>query len=507
MKASAQKLKHEWRITLVLFLVLLSCYAYTFPRWADWNQNSRLDLVMAIVDQGTVSIDDYYENTGDYAVYEGHHYSTKAPGSALLGVPVYWAFRQVIDSSAVTSIVGRLTSSPAVERTLEEGGTGLLPAKLHFAMALYVVTFFVASVPTALLGVVLYRFTGHYSSSLAHRIWVTLSYGLATSAFPYAGSYYGHQIVAALLFISFYLIFLITRQTVKPIVLPLVGFLMGYAVITEYPTALIAGALFVYAFFRLPKKAWAAWLIPGGIVPGIIWMIYNYQIYRKPIAFGYLYAPLYVDKNNVGFFSLVYPHFDALWGITFSSYRGLFFLSPVLLLAVLGFYHFGRTRGYRSEFLVCLWATVSFFLFNGSSVMWEGGYAVGPRYLLPMLPFMALPLIFFAERWGKHGWAKATMAVLSLWSILAVWIETLGGQSFPVWTSNPLIDYSLLNLVRGDIARNIGTVLGLSGWLSLLPLLVILTALFGFLIFEGRRQAEGMSTAGLPRLDLQQEVE
>jgi hypothetical protein len=470
--------RSERQTAILIFVILLSCYTYFFPRWASWNQNSRLDLVMAIVDQGTVSIDDYYENTGDYAVYNGHHYSTKAPGSSLLGVPAYWLFRQVINSRIVTDVVGALASNRAVVGTLQEEGTGLLSDKLYFALALYVVTIATVSIPSALLGVVLYTFTGQYSSSQIRRVWVTLAYGLATSAFPYSGSYLGHQMVAALLFLSFYLLFLTARETIKPAILPLVGFLMGYAVITEYPTALIAGALFLYAVVRLPKRIWAAWLIPGGLAACAIWMAYNYQIYQSPIGFGYLYAPLYTDRNNVGFFSLVYPHFDALWGITFSSYRGLFFLSPVMLLAVPGFVRFGRARQWRPEFLVCLWSTISFFLFNGSSVMWQGGYAIGPRYILPMLPFMALALIFFAEKWGRSRWVRGAMAVLTLWSLLFVWAETLGGQGFPDWTRNPLVNYSLPRLLQGDIARNWGTVAGLPGWASLLPLAVILGLLF-----------------------------
>jgi hypothetical protein len=481
MKAFIGKSRQEWYVSLVLFLILLTCYTYIFPRWADWNQNSRMDLVMAIVDQGTVSIDDYYQNTGDYAVYEGHHYVTKAPGTSLLGVPVYWAFRQIVSSPIVTSVLNRLTSNQAVAGTLQEAGTGLLPDKLYFSLALYAVTLFTVSMPAALLGAVLYHFTGYYSSSQKHRVWVTLTYGLATSAFPYSGSYFGHQIVAALLFLSFYLIFLISKEVIKPTLLPLIGFLMGFAVITEYPTALIAGAIFVYAYFRLPKKAWVAWLVLGGIWPGVMWMIYNYQIYQKPIAFGYLYAPLYTDKNNVGFFSLTYPHFDALWGITFSAYRGLFFLSPIMLLAIPGFYYFGRARERWPEFFVSLWATVSFFLFNGSSVMWEGGYAVGPRYILPMLPFMALAMIFFAEQWGRDKWAKTTLRFLTLWSVLFVWAETIGGQSFPDWNLNPLFTYSLPKLVQGDIARNWGTIAGLPGWASLIPLALILAALFWWL--------------------------
>ena len=59
------------RQEFILFLILLASYTYFFPRWADWNQNSRLDLVLAIVAQHSVTIDTYYQNTGDYAYFEG----------------------------------------------------------------------------------------------------------------------------------------------------------------------------------------------------------------------------------------------------------------------------------------------------------------------------------------------------------------------------------------------------------------------------------------------------
>jgi len=474
-------------IAINLFLLLLVCYTYFFPRWADWNQNSRLNLVMAIVDQRTLYIDAYYDGytaTGDYAEYEGHIYSTKAPGSAFLGVPVYWAFQKIAGGGVARRALGFLRTNEAIGSTLTVGGSGLLPEKLHSALALSVVTFFTVSIPSALLGVVLYRFAGHFVCSRTTRIWVALVHGLATSAFPYAASFYGHQIVAVLLFAAFYLAFLIGRGRLKPLFALGIGLMLGYAVITEYPAALIAGAVFLYLYHRLPRKRWIGLTALGGMLPGLLWMIYNYAIFHRPIAFGYQHAPLFRDVNTTGFFSLVYPQPEALWGITFSSYRGLLFLCPVLLLALPGFYYFFRKGGLRAEFAVCLYSVVAFFLFNSSSVMWDGGFAIGPRYLVPMLPFMVLPIIFFINVHGSRPWIKGLVALLTIWSLLFVWAETIGGQSFPDWTLNPLIDYSLPNLKNGDIARNIGTVLGLPGWLSLLPLLTLLTLLLGLLLSQ-----------------------
>ena len=144
------------RLEVCIFLILLASYVYFLPRWADWNQNSRLDLVLAIVDQGTLCIDDYYQNTGDYALFEGHYYSDKAPGTSFLGIPIYWVFKQVIGLEPVGKMVSRLEANPALTNTLLEGGTGLQAGKVYFALALTFVTLLTVSIPSAFLGVLLY---------------------------------------------------------------------------------------------------------------------------------------------------------------------------------------------------------------------------------------------------------------------------------------------------------------------------------------------------------------
>jgi hypothetical protein len=61
-----------------------------------------------------------------------------------------------------------------------------------------------------------------------------------------------------------------------------------------------------------------------------------------------------------------------------------------------------------------------------------------------------------------------------------VWIQTTGGQVFPpVFTdegasiTNPLFQYSLPLVTKGDIANNWGMVAGLQGLLSFIPLFVV----------------------------------
>ena len=64
--------------------VLLGCVTFFsfiyFYEGGGWNQNSRFDLLRAMVERHTLQIDAYHENTQDKAHLRGHYYSDKAPG-------------------------------------------------------------------------------------------------------------------------------------------------------------------------------------------------------------------------------------------------------------------------------------------------------------------------------------------------------------------------------------------------------------------------------------------
>ncbi len=460
-----------------LFAMLLISYGYFFPRWAMWGANTKLNLAMAIVDRGTLSIEEYYQGAGytkDYALYKGVHYSDKAPGTSFLSVPFYAAFKSIAGMPPLDKIMNRLGDNPALQATLREGGSGLRQDKVYFAMAMAFVTFFVAALPSAILGVVIYRFLEHLDPRPHPRILITLVYGLGTLAFA-ASQTLDRQIVAVLTFSAFYVLFLIGRGQLGWKWLLLAGFLMGWSAITDYPTALILGGLFCYALFVVKDKTHLLALVIGGAPPALLAMAYNYACFDTPLPVGYLYSEAYMDLHSQGFISITHPHLDALWGLTFSAFRGLFYRSPFLLLALPGFWLMWRDRSWRGEAATCLWAVVSFFAFNSSSVMWWGGDRVGPTYLLPMLPYMTPPIACFLRRYFDTWWHRLSTGTLALWSWALTWIETLGGQRFASRScQNPIWEWAWPEMTRGNIARNWGMLLKLRGWASLLPLSLLI---------------------------------
>lgn len=490
-----QSFTHEHQIEITLFLVLLLCYGYFFPRWADPNQNSRLNMVVAVVDDGTFKIDKYVANTVDYAKVGEHYYSDKAPGVAFLGIPVYAVLGTGLDLPVMAPLTERLANSSAFQATLNPDGTGVSTDKVRFAIAQVVLAFLFGAVPTALLGVLLFRVCLYLSRHLWLSLVLALGYGLLTPAFAYANSFYGHQLSAFLLFAVFYLAFA-TSSPLTPARLMLIGVCLAYSVVTEYPTFLLVGVLFLYVAYQLWQQGeWQrlGWVLgPAGVIAAA-WMLYNKTIFGGYLELGYGYSELWVDSHSTGFMSLGMPRPDAVWGITFGLFRGLFWLSPWLFLAVPGFVQWWRGREHRVEWFVTLACVALMFLFNSSSIMWWGGFSVGPRYILPMLPFLVLPIVYGLRPLTQpaspsHRWLTGAFALLLIWSFLATWGMTLAGQAFPPDTlSNPWVDYLLPNWQAGNIARSLGTIIGFRGWLSLLPVLLLSLALLAWPLFTIRR--------------------
>jgi hypothetical protein len=66
----------------------------------------------------------------------------------------------------------------------------------------------------------------------------------------------------------------------------------------------------------------------------------------------------------------------------------------------------------------------------------------------------------------------------SVWSLIAIWGMTLANQSFPPdYLRNPYLEWAWPNWRDGNIARNIGTILGFKGVFSLVPLVVAVAAI------------------------------
>ena len=90
-----------------------------------------------------------------------------------------------------------------------------------------------------------------------------------------------------------------------------------------------------------------------------------------------------------------------------------------------------KAKKWRAESLVCSGAALVFILFIASFYAWHGGSGVGPRYLLPVFPFMFLLTVFSFRSYPK------TVTVLGVASLLVNLAVTLVGNEIPRTVGNP----------------------------------------------------------------------
>jgi hypothetical protein len=456
------------------------------PKWADWAANSRADLVYALVDEGVLTIDSYHENTGDKAFFEGHYYTDKSLGPSLVALPFYAVFKVIATLPPVQNLIENGQNLGRFSDTLNPEGQGYRPRAMYEGMALTFMTFFAVSVPSALLGMVVFLFAARFARKDSYAFVLALVYGLATPAFAYSNVLFQHQLSAFGAFVGFYLLWRVIYEQANVRWLWLVGVLFSFVVITEYSVVPFVGLIFLWAVYQMPNRLALYRVVLAGIPLGLVFAAYNLAIFHTPLPVGYEYSTNWQAVHDQGFLSITSPNPQTFLGLTISPFRGLFFIAPVLLLGIPGLILMWQTRKeYRSVTVLLALIIGGFLLYNSSSVMWWGGFAVGPRYLVPMIPFLALPIIFAFNWLLPKPAGRVIVILLVALSLFNVWTQTISGQSFPptdiegIAITNPLIEYSLPLLAQGDIARNYGVIfLGLPGLFSLLPLILAVGAIY-----------------------------
>ncbi len=422
------------RREVILALTLLLCYGF-FRQAPAWNEFSRYDLVRAIVDDRTTRIDPYHQNTGDKALYDGHYYSDKAPGTSILGVPVYLLLK------AASGVAG--SGQPASVRAI---------AALAFA---------VSGLPTVLLVLLLLRFlrpqVGEWWA-----LTIAAGYGLGSLAFPFATMLFGHAAAAAFLFAAFYVLW--RYRTVAPAAprwLPiLAGFLAGWAVVVEISALLGVLVLLLYGLSHAPAPARPAGraaplaraltpllMVAGAAVPALVLLGYNWVSFGGPFSLGYgnLANSSFAAGMGRGILGVTAPRGAALNEILFGP-RGLLLLAPWLALAPLGLLA-ARGRGPRREVAVCGAIVLAFLLFNAGYYLPLGGWTPGPRFLTPALPFAAV-LVALAPRPFRP-----LVALQIAFSVIVFFAATATMPNAPEAIRAPLADLWTPRLLARDLGQ------------------------------------------------------
>ncbi|KKU81820.1 MAG: hypothetical protein UY07_C0008G0009 [Parcubacteria group bacterium GW2011_GWA1_47_8] len=135
--------------------------------------------------------------------------------------------------------------------------------------------------------------------------------------------------------------------------------------------------------------------------------------------------------------------------LMFSDERGLLFFTPIFLLSFLGiWYALRRKGGDRAVYVVllCLMA-LNLFLYSSWGDPW-GGWAYGPRYLIPSMPWLAL-FVGVALAWGGAAFSKKIIALaLFLYSSGIALIGALTTNAIPPKSEAMFLPINTYNFLK-----------------------------------------------------------
>jgi hypothetical protein len=477
---------HRQRL-VPLGVALFATLAY-FVGEPAWNQNSRLALTRALVEQHTTIIDRHHYTTGDKSLRDGHFYCDKAPGASWAAIPPYAAFylvRRATGGELPQAQVRPLDPQGPVPEPDARGPGDVLVYNLAHRIALYLCALFTGVLPSmaaaaAVFLLALRQAAGRVRPALA----AALAFALATPVFPYATVFYGHALCGALLTWAFALVTLAEPGPGLRRAALGAGSLLGAAVITEYPAAVPALVL-VGLGAALHGRRFALQAVLAGVPWALALATYHLVAFGHPLRTGYDYV--YLEEFAEGMrvrYGIAAPDPRVAWQLLFGSYRGLFYLCPVLAMATWGLAAALRRPGPaapgpaaaapgaqplpRAAIAAAVVIVAYYLLLNAGYYMWDGGAAFGPRHMVPMLGLLALGLV--------PALLAAPRVFVVLASISALHM-LLGAAATPEAPQhgNPLWEHAwprvsgALPAAPGQ-ATNLGLLLGLPGLASLLPL-------------------------------------
>ncbi len=307
---------------------------------------------------------------------DGRYYAAFAPGQSFAAIPFY--------------LLGRLAHMAFPSWSVElwtSSSVTLLNA------------FVTASV------VVLVAATARLFFDAKTALWLAVLYGLATPAWPYAKSFFSEPLVGALMLLGGYAAMRAQREP-KLRWYILSGAALGGAVLVKPMALIIVPVVAVYLLFasRPTITRWVAW---SGALAACLFLLalYNWTRFGNPLTTGYGSSVQW----NV-------PLWFGSYGLLFSSGKGLVWFAPIVVLGLVALPAFVRKRPAEGWLMVGVVGV--FFAGHATLNYWHAGGCWGPRYILPLVAWLMLPLGIILERKPRPAWQELGLAVVIAASVV-----------------------------------------------------------------------------------------
>ena len=134
----------------------------------------------------------------------------------------------------------------------------------------------------------------------------------------------------------------------------------------------------------------------------------------------------------------------------FSSRRGWLVYTPMMLFALVGFYHLYKKR--RDWFWANFLFTILFIYVSFAHNIWWYGGSLGQRQMIQTMPFLALPFAFFLEKVFETKGRKILFSIVAAVCLyLNIWWEFQAHHEGGLWRDDTTQAYLRRILGRWDV--------------------------------------------------------
>ncbi|MEI7925857.1 MAG: phospholipid carrier-dependent glycosyltransferase, partial [Chloroflexota bacterium] len=391
------------RIALWLFLSLLVLYVgVTRGHFIGTDEIAVYQATRSLWHSGNLSTG---ELVNTYAGRAGLHYSVFSAGQSVAALPLYGLSRAV--ESALIAL-----DQPDWVATFAGPGVGREPSRWGGDIGIFFVGLF-NTVPVALLCSVLFAFSLRLGASVRASLFAAGLLGLTSYVVPSAVNFLQHASESLFLLWTFYFLFQDARRADwRPRLLA--GITLALAIALRWESVIAVPWLGLYLLWSV----WDRREADGGIVRAMLRQLPPFVL---PLLGG-LCVPLLVNwlrwesviglYGNVGFNS---PFPVGLYTFLFSSGDSVFLYTPLLIL--LGRIVPPFVRTWRREAILIAALSLFYLFFYASYRHWHGLWSdLGPRFLIPTVPFLLLPLANWLDAQRPRAWLLiGPLALIGLW--------------------------------------------------------------------------------------------
>jgi hypothetical protein len=610
--------------TALSVALLAVLYLWVFPFHdvvRNPNENVRVYMTVAIVDDHTFAInriEGAWGYVNDKAVRLGRLYSSKAPGTSYLGVPVYWALTRLTHQDS--HVVAPAAAGPPGRRRAPPR------EPINRARVMYILRLFSTVFPGLLFGWFWHRFLAARTSSTTLRESIFFSTMAGSSLYAYSLVFVSHAQNAFCFGAALMALTIVReRDDADAIVgrapgvrfgwLYLAGLFGAGATLFEYPAAIASAAVALWiaavaaerrrpalvvalvalgvaaglALKHHPKPAALAALAAavaylvtlsprgvarlvaaalGGAIPTGLVLFYHHRAFGDAFKPGYSFLEnsTFREEINQGFFGATTFSWEAALRLWLDPAFGLVPCTPILLLALIGLGAtlapdlpddprvLSRRNVLGAAFLAAalvaaakvalvlkdharpdlharlgpwvaalavalvalaaarcprpprtdraMGAVVALTLVGMTHLIgmmnnWRGGWQVGPRYLVTVVPALALlalaggESLLIAARRRDHAGLRVGVTAFAAGATVAAMLIT-GTQSawfphVPVEYASPFFEMMVPLIRDGFVPHNVGLELGAHGLRSMAPYFAA-AAVIAVLVARGDRR-------------------